>query len=278
MSCDIGNAYLNAPCREKIWFRSGIECGEHKGKVMIVTRALYGLKSSGAVWRSMFAESLRKMGWIPTRVDSDVYRRRGVKPSGENYWELLLVYVDDCLVVSHDLKSTMVKIGEIYELKDDKYGAPESYLGAGIEKFTLPDGMEAWSMKSDKYCKAAVETVKAILLEEGRELKSGKRNHKGPLPPGYKPELDITKELDAEKVQRYQQLIGILRWAVELGRVDIAIEVAILSQYQANPREGQLEALYLIFHFLSKNPLRRLAFDARVPACDENAFQLSVRR
>jgi hypothetical protein len=48
MSCDIGNAYLNVPWREKIWFRAGIECGEHKGKAMIVTRALYGLKSSGA--------------------------------------------------------------------------------------------------------------------------------------------------------------------------------------------------------------------------------------
>ena len=55
MSCDIGNAYLNAPCREKIWFKAGIECGEHKGKVMIITRALYGLKSSGAAWRAMFA-------------------------------------------------------------------------------------------------------------------------------------------------------------------------------------------------------------------------------
>ena len=26
--CDIGNAYLNAPCREKIWFKAGIECGK----------------------------------------------------------------------------------------------------------------------------------------------------------------------------------------------------------------------------------------------------------
>ncbi|KAL7515917.1 hypothetical protein ACHAWX_000987 [Stephanocyclus meneghinianus] len=131
-------------------------------------------------------------------------------------------------------------------------------------------------MKSDKYCKVAFETVKAMLAEEGRELKSGKRSHKGPLPPGYKPELDITKELNVEKVQHYQQLIGILRWVVELGRVDIAIEVAIMSQYQANPREGHLEALYLIFYFLSKNPLRRLLFDARVPACDEDAFQLDA--
>ena len=27
MSCDIGNAYLNAPCREKLWFVAGKECG-----------------------------------------------------------------------------------------------------------------------------------------------------------------------------------------------------------------------------------------------------------
>jgi hypothetical protein len=49
MACDIGNAYLNEKCREKIWFVAGPECGEHRGKVCILTRALYGLKSSGAV-------------------------------------------------------------------------------------------------------------------------------------------------------------------------------------------------------------------------------------
>ncbi len=27
MSCDIGNAYLNAKCQEKIWFVTGAECG-----------------------------------------------------------------------------------------------------------------------------------------------------------------------------------------------------------------------------------------------------------
>ena len=276
MSCDIGNAYLNAPCREKIWFKAGIECGEHKGKVMIITRALYGLKSSGAAWRSMFAESLRKMHWIPTRVDADVYRRESKKANGEAYYELLLVYVDDCMVVSHDPEKTMKAIGEIYELKDDSYGPPEAYLGAVIEKFTLPDGSEAWSMRSDKYCKAAVETVKALLAEDGRELKSGKRNHKGPLPPSYKPELDITPEVNPDKVQRFQQLIGILRWAIELGRVDILTEVAYLSQYQANPREGHLEALYLIFHYIWKNPMKRLVFDASVPECHEESFQLNA--
>ncbi|KAL7477924.1 hypothetical protein ACHAW6_003713 [Cyclotella cf. meneghiniana] len=39
-----------------------------------------------------------------------------------------------------------------------------------------------------------------------------------------------------------------------------------MSQYQANPREGHLEALYLIFHFLLMNPLRRLVSNARLDA------------
>jgi len=33
LSCDIGNAYLNAECREKIWFVAGPECGDAEGKV-----------------------------------------------------------------------------------------------------------------------------------------------------------------------------------------------------------------------------------------------------
>ena len=60
LSCDIGNAYLNAPCKEKIWFVAGPECGRHRGKVCKLKRALYGLKSSGASWREMFANFIKK--------------------------------------------------------------------------------------------------------------------------------------------------------------------------------------------------------------------------
>jgi hypothetical protein len=38
MSCNLENAYLNAPCREKIWFEGGLECGEDKGKVCVIVR------------------------------------------------------------------------------------------------------------------------------------------------------------------------------------------------------------------------------------------------
>jgi Reverse transcriptase (RNA-dependent DNA polymerase) len=55
LSADIQNAYLHAKCREKIWTRAGPEFGSDKGSVMIIARALYGLKSSGAAFRSLLA-------------------------------------------------------------------------------------------------------------------------------------------------------------------------------------------------------------------------------
>ena len=61
-SADIGNTYLNAKCREKIWTVAGTKFGSEKGKVMLVLFALYGLKYSGAAWRQMLAQALRDLG------------------------------------------------------------------------------------------------------------------------------------------------------------------------------------------------------------------------
>ena len=45
---DIGNAYLSADCHEKVYTIAGPEFGSNVGKHIVITRALYGLKSSGA--------------------------------------------------------------------------------------------------------------------------------------------------------------------------------------------------------------------------------------
>ena len=153
---------------------------------------------------------------------------------GAAYYELLLVYVDDVLAISHDPGEIMKDIGKRFKIKNNGIGPPTCYLGANISQFKLPNGKLAWSISSQSYCKAAVDTVKRLLAEDGRELKSGKRPHKGLLPPKYKPELDVTDECDAKHMSRYQPF-GILHWAVELGCIDIQIEFTIMSQYQCLP-------------------------------------------
>jgi hypothetical protein len=85
----------------------------------------------------------------------------------------------------------------------------------------------------------------------------------------YQPELDNMAELKAEGVQYYQELIGVLRWATELGRVDILYEVATMLTHLAMPRIGHLEELLHIFGYLKQRPKRKLAFDPDHPMIGE---------
>ena len=101
MSCDIQNAYLTADCRERTWTYAGPEFGSDAGKIMLIKKALYGLKSSGAAFRAHLGETLHDLGFVPTSADPDVWRRPAVKPDGFEYYELILCYVDDLLAMSH---------------------------------------------------------------------------------------------------------------------------------------------------------------------------------
>ena len=76
-----------------------------------------------------------------------------------------------------------------------------------------------------------------------------------------------------EGLQRYQELISILRWAVELGRVDILLETALMSTHPALPRRRHLEQLYHIFSYIKVNPKRKLFFDPQHPNIDEKAIK-----
>jgi hypothetical protein len=77
--------------------------------------------------------------------------------------------------------------------------------------------------------------------------------------------MDTSEECDEEKASRYMQLIGVLRWAVELGRLDIYTEVALLSQQLALPRVGHLEVVYDVFAYLNRYDKSRITSDPTDP-------------
>ena len=71
-ACDISGAYLNAPVGEKVWFVAGSGMGARKGMAIIITRALYGLKTSAKAWSEFFGKSLKEMGYTPCVANPDV--------------------------------------------------------------------------------------------------------------------------------------------------------------------------------------------------------------
>ena len=83
----------------------------------------------------------------------------------------------------------------------------------------------------------------------------------------------MSEELGPDLASHFMQLIGILRWAVELGWIDIFFEVSSLSQYQACLRLGHLEAAYHIFAYLKNHPDRGwIAYDPKAHMINEEVF------
>ena len=90
---------------------------------------------------------------------------------------------------------------------------------------------------------------------------------------GYSPELDQSEELGEEEALYYQSLIGTLRWIVEMGRVDVCMEVSAMSSYVAMPREGHMQQVLLIYAYLKIHHNARIVFDPTYPEIDENKFE-----
>jgi hypothetical protein len=59
---------------------------------------------------------------------------------------------------------------------------------------------------------------------------------------------------------------------IEIGRIDIATEVSLLSSYLAQPHEGHLEAALHIMGYLKLKHNSRLIFDPTYPTINMNQF------
>jgi hypothetical protein len=94
----------------------------------------------------------------------------------------------------------------------------------------------------------------------------------GPFSGGYKPELDESSEVDPTRANFYQSQIGILRWCVEVGRIDIITEVSMLSTHLCLPRKDHLEDVFHVFAYLGINHNARVVFDPTHPAVDMGTF------
>jgi hypothetical protein len=63
LAADVSNAHLNAPTRERVYTAAGPDFdAETQGQYVLIDRALYGLKPSGAAWKIRLANTLHRMG------------------------------------------------------------------------------------------------------------------------------------------------------------------------------------------------------------------------
>ena len=272
-SADIKNAYLQADCREKIYTRAGPEFGSEAGTIMIIRKALYGLRSAGGAFWSLLRETLTDMGFKPSYADMDVWLQPAVKKDGTPIYEYVLTYVDDLITAADGerARGILQEVSRDFVLKNDKIEPPQDFLGAQLFNKRIDGNCPepCWRISSEKYVAEAIKNVQQQRQDRGLPKLT---KHKQPLPSKYRPELDLTDELDDRDANYFQELIGVLRWAIELGRVDIAVEVSMLSSYLALPRQGHLDAAYHIFSYLMYRPKVWLAMDPNPPNINQSLF------
>ena len=86
--------------------------------------------------------------------------REATKTYGTDYWEYVILCVDDYLVVSnHGKKMLREDIGKYFKIKEKFIGPPELYVGEKMRRVKLENGSKAWAFRSSQYVVEAVKYV-----------------------------------------------------------------------------------------------------------------------
>ena len=168
-AADVQNAFLQAACSKKNFTVCGTEFGsEFIGKLYIIVRADYGLKSAGAYFWNHLRDCMEHLGHESCKSDPDVWMRSATRTYGQDYYEYILLYIDDCLCISENPKPALLQVEEYSPIKPASLGPPKNYLGGKVSKIQLPNGVRFWAFSSLQYVYEAVKSVEEHLEKEGK--------------------------------------------------------------------------------------------------------------
>lgn len=161
---DIGNAHVNVNCPEKVYSLAGPKFGKHEGKVVLITKALYGLKSSSAAWHLHLAQSHRLMGFVLSKADPDMWFCKVQRPDKTECYEYIISYIDNLTIVSDKTKAISKALENIpYTLKGGS--APKIFLKVITGVHTCNNGTNPLYMSARQYLTNATHNIKQTLGE-----------------------------------------------------------------------------------------------------------------
>jgi len=238
---DIGNAYLEADTKEKVYVIGDQGFGDLCGHTLIIRKALYGLKSSGKRWHERFVDVLRSEGFFVSKGDNDVWMR----DMGDHY-EYIAVYVDDLAIASRNPALLIVMLKEKYKFKIKGDGPISFHLGCDFIR--EKDG--TLIAEPQKYLEKMIKSHELMFSELPSTLFTS------PLEPNDHPEMDDTTMCDEDETAKYLSMIGQLHWIVTLGRFDVMSATVTMARFRAAPRVGHLRRLRRIYGYLRNKRFR----------------------
>ena len=123
-AADIGNGYLEATTKEKLYIVAGPEFEELQEHILVIHKALYGLESSGLRRSQRIHDIMIELNFTPCKADPCVWLREK-----KTKYEYIAIYVDDLLIASDDPQKIIQDLKNKFKLKMREDRLLEYYLG-----------------------------------------------------------------------------------------------------------------------------------------------------
>ena len=237
---DVKTAYLNSLLKHRVYMSQppGFVIKGKEHYVLLLLRAIYGLKQSGRSWYQDIDAYLHQLQLIPTSYDPNLYY-----PYTPNIWVLLILYVDDIFITGNDSS-------HVNRICDQLCSRYQMTLLGPIQKY---NGIEFSSTATGLYLHQTAYVHH--LLTETNLLHSN---------PSYTPLPHNTKLLPDMQTPpteptNYRRLVGKLIFLTNTPP-DITHAVHQVARFMHTPQTAHLQAIYSILRYLRHTPHHRLFY------------------
>ena len=206
----------------------------------------------------------------PCLAGPDIWMRTAVHSNKSEYYDYVLLYVDDALAVSENTKECLLEIDKYFPMKPGSIGEPKIYLGAKISQVQLPNWVIVYTLSTSQYVQESVKNVEQEINKKGLALA---KCIKLPFITNYCPELDGGKDLSVDDTIYFSIVNRGIAIDSRDGRMGINMEVSAMSSFVAAPRYGPFFQLLQIFAYLKCHHDARLVFDPSYSEIDDTQFE-----
>ncbi|SGY82991.1 BQ5605_C009g05611 [Microbotryum silenes-dioicae] len=211
---DVNKVYLHGKLDKPLYMRvpQGINM---PGKILRLSKSIYGLRQAGTIWNAEIDSTLRSLGYVPTRSDIYIYRR---KHDGHSHY--IALYVDDLLLV----------------------GPSTAEIDRVLDALELAYGIK---------CLGPAKYILGIQVKRGhnRFQFADAKPASVPMQPGVVLDFENSSATPEDRT-RYLQAIGSLMYAAVGTRPDLAFMVSYLARFLQQPGPEHWTAIKHVLRYI----------------------------
>lgn len=226
---DAVNAFVNATLEKEVYMR--MPPGYRKpGHVLLLRKALYGLRESPLLWQKELTRTLREMGYSPVPHEPCCFTQGNV---------LIFFYVDD-IVFAYQNQDQAAADRAAEQLKG-KYkitggDALQWFLGIAVVRDRAQ--RKIWLSQADY-----LEKISTLAQTDQRKWCS--------TPMGLAELLPHTDRASTATTRAYQRKVGSILYAAVITRPDVAFAASRLARFNMNPGPKHHEAADRVLAYLA---------------------------